>query len=255
MISPGWRCFELLSRALEPEERSAVRGDLMEAGVSSGRACQELLGLLARRQASLWKSWPPWIALLGIVYLILPLLIQCVAADGHMLIAYSMHLKQPAHFGWVLICGAILTFVWSWSSSFALAAISRRSIWINVPLFYTAGIMGVPYGLGGSEGVYSQLARNVNHHTLILTSQLALFLVPSACGLRFGMRTEKLRMFALLPMLAAIAVPIGILTLSAGWAPDACMDRLSAYSVLSLPAVYIGARTLRRGHVPAAQRL
>ena len=124
-------------------------------------------------------------------------------------------------------------------------------LWINGPLFYAAGIMGIPYGLAGSEGAYGQLVKNFNHGILILVSHAALFLLPSVWGLRYGIRAEPLRMSGLLRMLAAIAIPIGILTVSAGWTPDARLDRLSAYAVLNLPAVFICVRTLRRERSPA----
>jgi len=58
---------DLASTLLEPHERDVVRGDLAECGVNGWRACLEVLGLVARRQAALWADWRPWLALVGVV--------------------------------------------------------------------------------------------------------------------------------------------------------------------------------------------
>lgn len=61
------RLLCLLSNMLGPEEREAVLGDLTEAGASSRTALLAVLGLVARRQAGLWRDWRPWVILLGFV--------------------------------------------------------------------------------------------------------------------------------------------------------------------------------------------
>jgi hypothetical protein len=55
------------SGALEPQEREAVRGDFAESGESGGQALRDLLGLIIRRHAALWKDPGPWVTLLGLV--------------------------------------------------------------------------------------------------------------------------------------------------------------------------------------------
>src|SRR5262249_43945824 len=62
----GWRLVDVVSRLLEPDEREAVCGDLTESGASGGQALVELLGLVARRQASQWAHVAPWLACIGI---------------------------------------------------------------------------------------------------------------------------------------------------------------------------------------------
>jgi hypothetical protein len=61
MIRLWWWCIDRLSGMLEPAEREAVRGDLAESGAAAPRALGEVLGLVIRRQAALWKDWRPWI--------------------------------------------------------------------------------------------------------------------------------------------------------------------------------------------------
>jgi hypothetical protein len=45
------------SQLLEPGERDAVNGDLEEAGESGWRALLDVLGLVVRRQAALWRHF------------------------------------------------------------------------------------------------------------------------------------------------------------------------------------------------------
>ena len=57
----GWSMVDAASQLLERDEREAVQGDLVEAGVSACNGLLEILGLVVRRQALLWKNWRPWI--------------------------------------------------------------------------------------------------------------------------------------------------------------------------------------------------
>ena len=65
MNRPCWDLVDFLSRALAPEERDAVLGDLAESGDRGVPALSAVLGLVARRQATLWQDWRPWLGLLG----------------------------------------------------------------------------------------------------------------------------------------------------------------------------------------------
>ena len=62
-----WWLVDVVSRMLEPGERDVVRGDFAESGESGGRALRDVLGLVVRRQAALWKDWRPWLALVGLI--------------------------------------------------------------------------------------------------------------------------------------------------------------------------------------------
>jgi hypothetical protein len=57
------RLVEMLSRMLDSDERLALRGDLEESGETGLQAVWDVLGLVARQQAALWKDWRPWLAL------------------------------------------------------------------------------------------------------------------------------------------------------------------------------------------------
>jgi len=71
MTGLAWPLVELVSRPLEPEEREAVLGDLLEADRSAWQALLDIFGLILRRQAfsgkipshglrdSVWRSRAP----------------------------------------------------------------------------------------------------------------------------------------------------------------------------------------------------
>ena len=62
----GSRLVDLVSRLLPPDEREVVQGDLLEAGESAWQSLLGVLGLIIRREATLWKTWRPWLAAFGL---------------------------------------------------------------------------------------------------------------------------------------------------------------------------------------------
>jgi Putative esterase len=66
MTNFGWSLVEVSSQLLEGDEREAVLGDLVEAGESACRAVLDIVGLVFRLHAGLWRSWCPWLAGFGL---------------------------------------------------------------------------------------------------------------------------------------------------------------------------------------------
>jgi hypothetical protein len=62
-----WQLVEILSLMLHPDERQVVRGDLVESGATGNQALRDVLGLVVRRQATLWMHWRPWLTLASLV--------------------------------------------------------------------------------------------------------------------------------------------------------------------------------------------
>jgi hypothetical protein len=77
-----WWFVDLVARTLEADERDAVCGDLAESGESGGQALRDLLGLVLRRQAALWKDWRPWLALAVIPHAMILTRVSRNMADG-----------------------------------------------------------------------------------------------------------------------------------------------------------------------------
>src|SRR5262245_47725571 len=63
----SWLLVDLLSALLEPDERNAVLGDLTESRASGSRALWDVLGLVCRRQLTLWAGFRPWLAVVAII--------------------------------------------------------------------------------------------------------------------------------------------------------------------------------------------
>ena len=150
MTRIGWTLADLATQLLEPHERDAVRGDLAECGASGWRALREVLGLVLRRHAALWTEWRPWLALVGVV---LPLGIMLSHAsrswaDGTALdISLYLRLWDWSYLqypGWrrellqsvgSIALSAFALSVWSWTSGYMLASVSRRTVWIAAMAF------------------------------------------------------------------------------------------------------------------------
>ncbi len=153
----GWRLVEVASRALEPDERDAVGGDLAESGETAGQALGSVLSLVVRRQAELWKDWRSWLVL---TLLIIPLgtllaIASRIAAGQNAtymwlyLNNWDWSLLRYAEFWYELRDSVALLFVrclslacWSWTAGFVLGFVSRRLILANTFLFCFVLLVG-----------------------------------------------------------------------------------------------------------------
>lgn len=141
-----WWCVDRLSRMLESAERDAVRGDLAESGETGYRALQDVLGLVLRRQAALWRGWRPWVAL---VFLVLPigylLSFSTLALTGGLdvnlwIIRNHQDMDSAVLRGVLdalLLLGyqALLMLSRAWVAGYVLGHLSRRTIRANAALF------------------------------------------------------------------------------------------------------------------------
>jgi hypothetical protein len=142
--------LRLLLRMLDAREREVIEGDFMELDLRRTRAISELIGLLARRQVAAWLDWRPWSTLAAIV---LPFgmvlsLVSRYWAHGSAIYAWlyidnwtSAYLASPGArrdlldiigtFG--LECSALI--LWAWTTGFAVASASRRTVWVTYAAF------------------------------------------------------------------------------------------------------------------------
>jgi hypothetical protein len=127
----GWRCIEVAAGLLAPLEREAVLGDLAETDCGAWRGLGDVLGLAARRQLALWRSWRPWAASCGLA---LPaslfLMGWSVAASG----AVVSLLVEPAQARllWLSLSRLFLVISWAWMAGFVVGAVSRDTLWASV---------------------------------------------------------------------------------------------------------------------------
>ena len=216
--------LEMVSRALDPDEREVVSGDLAESGEAGGQALRDVLGLVVRRQAALWNDWRPWLALLGLAAPLgmLLSLVSRMMADGSAIYVW-MYLNN---WTWTYLTNAgaridlirygadiglqyLALVCWSWTGGFLLGSLSRRTIRVHVSLFCIALALGepldaprylghwllLPRPLGHTDrvhaGVYSLAFYSVMFPLLI---QMFLVVLPSLWGARQGLRVETLPM-------------------------------------------------------------
>jgi hypothetical protein len=248
MTSVGWWVVDVVSRALQPDERTAVRGDLIEARSTSGRALIDVLGLVTRRQIALWMDWKPWLALAGIV-VPLGLLLGYLSnawADGHAVYAWLYvnnwtwgFLDSPGarrdllHTIMRFVLNGMTLIGWSWTAGFVLGSLSRRTSWVTASLFFLAALGGAlgddttnPFNPTASSTFYSLIWP-------VLLQTLAV-VVPLLAGLRRAHRA------AALPLLHVIvwAVVVALLTTRSAFNPGAGQLGLVALA-LTWPVGYM----------------
>ena len=147
MMNGFWsRLTDLVAGALEPDEREAVRGDLVECGIGGTHAVFDVGGLVVRRHAAVWLHWRPWAALLGVVIplgMLLSLLCrwwsESAAIDAFVYLHNGSwsYLSYP---GWRedalrAAAGVALASMalgcWSWATGFVIGSLSHAAAWVN----------------------------------------------------------------------------------------------------------------------------
>lgn len=196
MRSIWLRFAHVLSRTLDPAEREAVFGDFAELGMTDRRALKGVLGLVLRRQFGHWKVWQPWFVLAAIVVPISPLLAR--SSDDLVMsllpnlvmwfrhgVYYETGISLPAFLA-ALGLRAIAIITWSWTSAFALGALSRRTAWLNGFLFLVlcAALGNLPRLI-----VYTILGF-VPWLLFPILVNLLLVLLPTYCGIRQSAKSE-----------------------------------------------------------------
>jgi hypothetical protein len=212
-----------ISRALPPEEREAVQGDLAELGIGGGQALRELLGLVMRRQAAPWMDWRPWLSLFGLAGLVGVFLTRI----SFSLIRYSTYqLSFLRTYGTffrnglsaseeisVFTCQSLAVILWAWAAGFTLGSLSRRTVWINGAFFYLVSFSFWPVlrlRLPLARGAALDIA-------LILVLQAVLFFLPSILGLRQGIRQDRRPLRHTRWWAAAIVAMTLLVTWMTGW--------------------------------------
>jgi hypothetical protein len=219
-----WWLAELALQLLDPDERSTVRGDLIEIRANGRHALGETLGLVARRQAALWSDWRPWLAVTAIVVPLGFLLSRASQwwADVHAVYAY------PYTHGWTwgfltipgarrdlfyfsaqfaLSCAALVG--WSWTAGFVLGTLSRRMLWVTAPLFCcvilfgSAGMMTAPMTNNPDSVVFASTFYRVTFPRLLRT---VVVLLPALLGLYWSVQRPSLPLLPTLVGSLALAL-------------------------------------------------
>ncbi len=209
-----WWLVNVVSRMLEPAERDAVRGDFAESDEPAGKALRDVLGLVVRRQAALWKDWRPWLALLGMVGISAALLSELAFRfDADVLLQLRTYWRHGVHYGTGLtvgedlvyfVCLFLAIFSWSWASGFVLGSLSGRAVWLTGTLFCLV--------------VHAaHLAPLVLNWVLPLSVVMLPFLLAAIWGMNRGFRLRTLGFHQAFLLAAAIAILTALVTWTSGW--------------------------------------
>ena len=210
MTRAHWWLVDRLSRTLESDERDAVCGDLVESDISGGQALRDLLGLVARRQAALWNSRRPWLALIAIAVPLATVLSlgARMTADGSAIPIWmyvnnwTMALESPGARQDLFDNGAsifnryLILAICSWACGFILGFVSRRTIPVNGPLFCLVVLFTglLPAFLPGRYHYSNAAVFSGTFYSAIfpLLVQTALVLLPAVWGMCQGLQIAKL---------------------------------------------------------------
>ena len=202
----SWWCVDLMSRALAPEEREVVRGDIAESGATSGRALRDVLGLAIRQQAMLWKQWKPWVVFLCLVLpLTVVLLSMSMRTTGRTAVYSWLYLNNwttgylAAGFRQDLLHDLVffglsyfkLIFA-AWSAGFAIGFVSRKAICVHGLLFFLLLLPGVLLTASKYRGLNGPVFA-LNFYRLILPFLVVtvLVLIPALRGMHDGLRFSR----------------------------------------------------------------
>jgi len=231
MTEVGWSIVEVASQLLERDERETVLGDLAEAGESAWRGLHDVLGLVIRRQAILWKNWRPWLAAFGVSlpgsFFLMGFSLSVSLTFRQIITTKIFEGAGPGFL--LLICHAFLLVGWSWSSGFVVGSVARRTLWVSIasccfPCLFCLARFRV-----------ESLSRFC----------LLLFVLPAIWGVRQGLRITRIK----LSLAVVLAVAITVLTIPTWsgrgqpwWSPPALMNW-----ILGWPAWYLLATARRPG--------
>lgn len=239
---------EQATQLLDPNEREVVRGDFAENGASNGKALIDVLGLIVRRQTALWLAWRPWAAL---IFVVVPLgmllsLISRLWADGTSVDAWI----YLGHWDWsffqypglradllrvlfLTIRDYVALTGWAWTCGFAIAALSRRTAWVNALIFYvilfaatigssTVMRSGASSGPGPASVFMSAIATTV----VPLLVKLLAVAIPATFGIRralsgqtMALRTAWLWTFAIAAITVSSRTAVEESASFFGWRP------------------------------------
>jgi len=141
MTNVSWPLADFAARLLEPPEREAVLGDLMEAGETGWRALRDVFGLIILRHALIFRTFRPWLVGFGLAlpasYLLTWVSFSVSSTFERIfgLAKVGVHWWPTGHEGLLLLsCHVLLLVVWSWIAGFLYASLSRRSLLFSVAL-------------------------------------------------------------------------------------------------------------------------
>lgn len=181
MTTLGWRLVEFLALQLAPAEREAVLGDLIEMQTNQWQGMSEIVGLIARRQLQLLRSWRAWLAAPGLAF-------PCSLMLMGFSFAISMEIRDHFWGGslsyfpsgkWEalsIVCQIVVLVICSWTAGFIVESLSSGT-----------------FALSALCSLLACLFCLLRYHEAIPRFCLLLFLLPAIGGVRFSTRGGTIR--------------------------------------------------------------
>ncbi len=263
MTRAGERWVNHCARGLNAAEREAVLGDLIEANASSRQAICQVLGLVARRQISLWGDWRPWLALVGIVGVSGFLLYWMALGNSVSLVNdWSTRARfgapyenglTPGQNQFIVVSGWIAVASWSWTSGLLAGVLARKTWWLTALVFCAIWFV-LP------NAIFLNLDRRdaMPLRMFAVAMDLIVFVFPVLIGINCGRRgTPRLR--SAICWGVWVGFMVALMTWTSGWWQEAMVrwsegvwhpgapwtQRSLRYLFLSWPAAYLIVLTAR----------
>jgi hypothetical protein len=200
MTGVGWSLLGIAAKLLQRDDREAVLGDLAEAGEGAWLGLFDVLSLVMRRQATLWKSWRPWLAAFGLT-----------VPSSFLLMAASVSVSQTLlrltglttlHDLVYLLSQVFLLLACSWAGGLVAASVSRQTLWVS------AALCALPCLFCLARFRIESLSR----------FSLLLFLLPAILGVRRGLGIAQIKLsFAIMLALAITLLMVPMLSGGGSW--------------------------------------
>jgi len=251
-----WWLVRQVSRILEPAERDAVWGDVLESGETAAQALGDVSGLVIRRQTALWRDARPWLVLVGLV-VPLALLLSLVSrrvSEGNAVYAWmyfsnwDWRLFQERAF-WLILADTstivvpdiLVLLSLAWTIGILLGAASRRTIAVNGALFAVVLLFGVFAAVPWYTQLQIRTLENAGHvfpgdgagrviqrHSgdaagpslmfYVLLFQIFLVLLPAFWGMHKGLgRAARPWLLGTIPWIPAVAAMVLLAGMQGVW--------------------------------------
>ena len=256
--------IQLLARSLETSEREAVLGDLAESNRTGAAALRDVIGLVARRQAAMWKQPRAWVALALVIPIGWWLSIateRIVNPSATYIWMYANNwdwafLSDPA-FRYDFPAFSAIGFIvflrlvcWSWTGGLAIGSLSRGTHIVNAIL--VCGILLVdelqhlhalahPWFVrheAAFDNINPVFANRFYHYVFPVLARAALVWFPLLRGMRLGSRLAGTRSPILPVLRVAAIVAFAIVAIQRWPGRPAVLDSWIITSVFYWPVVY-----------------
>jgi hypothetical protein len=214
-----WWFVDILSRMLEPDERDAVLGDLVESGATGGQALRDVMGFVVRRQAALWKDWHPWLALAGLVGVAGVLLSEIALQFDLAIVHFGTELSVGRDTVY-LVCLFLALFSWSWAGGFLLGFFSGGATWLTGTLFCLvihSWPQMVLLRLGRRASLGTELWEVVLNLLFMMSIPTLPFLLAAIWGMNRGLQNCTIPFRQAILLAAAVAILTFLVTWTTGW--------------------------------------